>query len=128
MTSATKIAISLTMLILFHPDLVRATNSTEATENMSTQDQTLTGLSPEQATTRYGPALETDQFNLAPELPEFRTDLPGLFDDDAIRSGKAIRELTWSLSDTQNRTIWFAQDDTGWRYVHHKDWDKGEDF
>jgi len=39
-----------------------------------------------------------------------------------------VREATWSLNDTHNRTIWFIETDDAWRYVLHFDWEKGLEF
>ncbi len=107
---------------------VLANHTLEAGEVMATQDNSLQELSFTQAESEFGPVLERDEFDLAAELPEFRNELPDLFDHSAINSGARILEATWSFSATQNRTLWFRREGDGWRYVHHKVWDKGEEF
>ena len=114
---------------------VKATTLTEANvknptrDQQDQQDQNLKSLSPADALARFGPAIESEDFDLKPEMPEFRNQLPDLFDSAAIRAGNIrIRELTWSLTETQNRTIWFVSEGAVWKYLDHVDWDKGSEF
>ncbi|MBB94778.1 MAG: hypothetical protein CML68_09270 [Rhodobacteraceae bacterium] len=96
---------------------------------LSTQtDDTLTTLTPETAETRLGPVQDSETFPLAPELPEFRTMLPEKATQDEVDSGAFVREMTWSLDDALNRTIWFIDRGGAWTYLHHMDWDKGAEF
>ncbi|AVO37085.2 hypothetical protein [Pukyongiella litopenaei] len=128
MTGQTAIVSCLLALGAVQPGQPRAPQDMEAIPIMASDEQTLAGLTLEQAEIRFGTPSDSDEFALAPELPEFRNDLPGLFDEADIRAGVQIRERTWSYSDSQNITLWFAAGDGAWRAVHHMIWDKGLEF
>lgn len=110
------------------PGQLRAPQDMEAIQIMASDEQTFAGLTLKEAEARFGTPTDSDEFKMAPELPEFRNDLPELFDEADIRAGVQVRERTWSYSDSQNITLWFTADGDGWRAVHHMIWDKGLEF
>jgi hypothetical protein len=80
------------------------------------------------AEAQFGPALETDEFNMEPEMPAFRISLPELFGQAAIDNGIRILEATWSHSQLQNRTLWFVGEGDRWAYGPHRIWDTAAAF
>lgn len=92
------------------------------------QDTDPTTLTWTAARDRLGAPSETEDFPLMPELPEFRNALPDLAGSDAVKAREPVREATWPLSDTHNRTIWFLNRDAAWRYLHHFDWKNDLEF
>jgi hypothetical protein len=92
------------------------------------QDTDPTTLTWASAQERLGPPETTEVFPLAPELPEFRTNVPEAAGPEAVAARAPVREATWPLNDTHNRTIWFIERDDAWRYLLHFDWEKGLEF
>lgn len=118
----------LPVLLALAPLPVQAQTLMENKLTVSMKEEALKELSLDEALDRFGAAREHEEFDLRPEMVEFRTDLPEFFTAEEIAAGVRIREYTWPLDSQINRTIWFADRGKGWRYLHHKDWDKNLEF
>ncbi len=104
------------------------TTAKEISAMSAIQDTDPTSLTWTTARGRMGAPSETEDFPLMPELPEFRNALPDLAGPDAVASREIVREATWPISDTHNRTIWFQNRNDAWVYLHHFDWKNDLEF
>jgi len=77
---------------------------------------------------KFGEPLEKEEFTLMPELPGLRDNLPEILGPQAIKEKRIIREATWPISDTHNRTIWFMEENKDWVYINHIEWNKNLEF
>ncbi|MEM6618814.1 MAG: hypothetical protein AAF631_05870 [Pseudomonadota bacterium] len=81
-----------------------------------------------QAKEAHGQPLSERSFTLTGrDLTEFRIELLNHLDRTEIDAGKVqLTEATWQPSPGKRRTIWFHAGDGS--YLHHLDWDEGDEF
>lgn len=100
----------------------KVAGQTEDTSQMS-------GMSYDDAVTRLGQPAKEETFTLTPGVYEFRIELLNFYDSARLeRDPPEVREVTWSVSASENLTLWFVRDDGEWRVLHQSRWDPDSEF